>query len=162
MPVLETRVIEADYRVTPSCSTQGTGFLCGFCDHLWFLGYKNRLLRLVAWRPASRELRYGLIRLKIDWDDALQPPLATVISGIILHKAGKSRQFLQFCRIRDTTPYLIRLQRWFVRENARRRAHNLALCMALHPRLGGESPIGALDPDLLRALVLGREKRFIF
>lgn len=153
MPLLETRVIEADYRITPSCSTQGTGVLCGFGDSLWFLGYKNRLLRLVAWRPASRDLRYGLIRLKLDWEDTKQPPLATVITGIILHKAGKARQYLQFCRILDFTSHLIRLQRWFVRENAMRKAKTLALCMALHPRLGKDSLLNTLDEDLVQWLV---------
>lgn len=160
------RVIED--RVPPHglSSTDATGFLVDFGDLLWFLGFGDRLLRLEGWRPASFQLhQHGLIRLKIEWESG-NPPLAVVVSGIFLYggEGGSTRTTLQFCRVVDETRLLTRLQRWFVRENARRRQNHLALCMALHPRLGSDSPLHALDPDLVRALIISherREKRFI-
>jgi hypothetical protein len=156
------RVIEdraSEDALTVVMIAHSVGFLVGFTDRLWFLGLRDRLLRLEGWRPASPQFRHGLIRLKLEWNSG-HPPLAVVVSGIFLYGADSgARQTLQFCRVLDETHCLTRLQRWFVRENARRRQKRLALCMALHPRLGRDSPLHALDPDLLRTHVISHERR---
>ena len=61
-------------------------------------------------------------------------PNTTITSSIFVHGVG-----LTCVRV---------LQRWW--RSMRRRWQTLALMMALHPRLGKESPLAVLDSDLLR------------
>jgi hypothetical protein len=77
--------------------------------------------------------------------------VGSTITGITLHSDTPAEHQLlhrlQFRRVVDATDSLRRLQRRFIRRRSDRR---LALCMALHPRLGGASPLAALDQDLVR------------
>jgi hypothetical protein len=146
-----THVVEVDCREKPARNGYGVGFLCDFGRQTWCLGFRGRLFVLTCWTagPAG-PVRWSFVRLRFDRD---------AITGIALQDAGEPLHHLQFCRVADETPGLVRLQRWVVRACRLRRGRELAACMGLHARLGARSPLAALDPDLFRGLVLRRAPR---
>ncbi len=146
-----THVVEVNYRGKPARSGDGVGFLCAFGRQTWCLGFKGRLFVLTCWTAGPPgPVRWSLVRLRFDWG---------TITGLAVQDVGETLHHLQFCRVADATPWLVRLQRWVVRACRRRKGLHLAMCMGLHPRLGAASPLAVLDPDLLRTLVLRRERR---
>lgn len=156
--LLAARVIETDYRGRHAVvkDRRGKAFMCTFGTLGWLMGYRDRLWTLNTWgedryfRDWPWTIRSLLFRF--DWRKALG---GVFITGHVLERRRKARDgSAQLCRIHNATHHLVCLQRWFRESNARRRARRLALAMALHPRLGRDSWLGALDQDLARGLVL--------
>lgn len=151
--LLTAQVIETDYRSGSRVvkDRQGDACMLNFGSQGWLMGYKNRMYALNSWGDNRyyRDWPWTVEQplFKFDWHDEWD---GVVITGSVLERQG----CYELCRIRNATHCLVRLQRWFRVVVLHREARRLSLAMALHPRLGQSSWLGALDTDLVRGLVL--------
>lgn len=150
--LLAGEVVEKDFRsgFRNVKVTQGEAYMLNFGAQGWLMGYKNRLWAL---NSCSGDRYYR------NWPWTLEQPMfhfewhGVVITGHVFEMRGKRGSY-ELCRVRNATHCLVRLQRWFRELILCRKARRLSLAMALHPRLGQFSWLGALDMHLVQELVL--------
>ena len=147
------------YRPVKFVDTRGVLFLCCFSAGHFLIGCNGKLWRLY---PKNRR------GYKRDWPRVCMPNHLTIeilwiemkrykdpleFTGIctIFEKRGRYDNVIHEGRLENLNHLLIRLQRWTKRMLERRRA--LALCMALHARLGGQSRLAELGEDMLFIIV---------
>ena len=144
-----------DFRTKPPTKLKGVAFLCTFNPRRLLVGYAGKLWRLETlfygesdsawpWACNPRHLRLWLCSLR-DWRSATHLLTFRVVEK--KHSGGYWDTVHQQGIMENIHHILIRLQRWSRRMLHRRRS--LALCMALHPRLGTKSPIADLGEDIL-------------
>lgn len=152
---VKARLVEYDCRgrrKSVVMNRNGQAVMLAFGKRGWLMGYRNRL-----WTMS--ELEGQSVDYYNDW-----PHMVTHFV-IYMHwfkdeigcRLFKKRRFLDlimFATVSDATLHLLRLQRWFLKTCACRKARRLALAMATHARLGKDSPLATLDVDIVRALVL--------
>lgn len=153
---VKARVIESDCRRRRRkaivLNRNGEAFMFSFGERGWLMGYRNRLWTMSELEGQSADYYddwpHTVKRFVIymDWE-------RTSISGRLFEKR-RYLDLITFTLIYDATPQLLRLQRWFLKVCARRKARRLALAMSIHARLGKDSPLATLDADLVRGLVL--------
>lgn len=130
--------------------TQGEAYMLNFGAQGWLMGYKNHLWAVNSW---SGDRYYQ------NWPWTFEQPMVylewhgLVMTGTVYERHGRLGCY-ELCRIRNATHCLVRLQRWFRVVVLHREARRLSLAMALHPRLGQFSWLGALDMHLVQELVL--------
>jgi hypothetical protein len=137
-------------------------YMCvySFSDNLQFIGFNNNL-----WQLDSYENRYYKTRprwffnwhkriVKLEW---YHPYLSAPNEYRLLCKIhdGDEQDQHVICIgwLYNVTHLLIRLQRWIRRMLRVARARRV-LCMALHPRLGKNSLLSTLGPDILFQKIL--------
>lgn len=157
--LLAGQVVETEYRGGSRVvkATQGEACMLNFGARGWLMGYKNRLWVLNSWggdryyRNWPWTVEQPL--LKFDWHKEFDGFDGVVITGSVFERGGRQGSY-ELCQIRNATHCLVRLQRWFRELVLCRKARRLSLAMALHPRLGQFSWLGALDMHLVQELVL--------
>ncbi len=116
-----------------------------------FLAYQERVFVLSPLvRVVDARRRIVLVRLRF---------AGSAITCVTLHHDDDEHHVLyhlRFCRVVDATEGLLRLQRRFIR---RLRGRRLAVCMALHARLGVGSLLAALDENLVRVFIIAPRRQ---
>lgn len=156
----------SDSRQYPRKTSKGVLFICSFGPRHLLMGYDGKLWRLHTTRRKGHTNDWlcfctpNRLRIDISWfrpvfTDAHRDHHAYKGWCKIYEKRRKHYNSVQYGRLENLNHLLIRLQRWTRRMLYR--ARGLALCMALHPRLGAESWLAELGGDMLH-LILGRIK----
>jgi hypothetical protein len=119
----------------------GGHFLVGFNGKLWRLNTKNRQGYIKGWASACIPNRVTVEILWIE-TERYANPLEFIGRCTIFERKNKYDKEIYEGRLENLNHLLIKLQRWTRRMQQRARA--LALCMALHPRLGAKSWLSGL------------------
>jgi hypothetical protein len=119
----------------------GVHFLVGFNGKLWRLNTLNRKGHIKAWASACMPNR---VTVEILWIETnrYKYPLEFMGRCTIFERKHKHDFVIHDGCLENINHLLIKLQRWTRR--MQQRARVLALCMALHPRLGAKSWLAGL------------------
>lgn len=152
---VKARLVENDCRGrrrSVVMNRNGQAVMLAFGKRGWLMGYRNRLWTMSELEGQSADY-YN------DWPHTTKRFVVYMdwFKKEVFSRVFEKRRYLDlitFTTVSDATHLLLRLQRWFLKTCARRKARRLALAMAMHARLGKDSPLATLDMDIVRALVL--------
>ena len=139
--------------------SNGVLFMCCFSAGHFLIGCNGKLWRLNTigirgyrrYWPNTCIPNCVTIEIFLMEMNRYQYPLEFTIKCIIFERMNKRDNVIHEGRLENLTHVIIRLQRWTKRMLERRRA--LALCMALHARLGGQSRLAELGEDMFFIIV---------
>jgi hypothetical protein len=143
------------YRPVKFVDTKGVLFFCCFSAGYFLVGCNGKLWRLYSKkrrdykRDWPRQCMPNRLTIEILWID--QYPLEFTARCTIFERMNKRDKVMHEGLLENLNHLLIKLQRWIKRMLQKRRA--LALCMALHARLGGQSRLAELGEDMLFIIV---------
>ena len=171
MAIIQVRVTDRNYKLDCIEVRYQTGFLSCIGNYGDIFGYNNTMWLCCALGINSDNWHSCLVnthpsRLEITFthgvpargDSGVHPTRLEVYEKHRRTGGGHGRrrtwrrQLVNYARLYNANHLLIRLQRWFRRVPEQWRARRLVLAMALHPRLGCDSGLGALGEDILRLL----------